>query len=228
MPPKRAPLLAIDPAHPEPRRIQQAVEKLRAGWVVLYPTDTLYGLAGDPEARESIDRIYQLRGLDRKKPLSLVSESLSEASRYAIIDDDCYRVMRKVLPGPYTFILRATKDVPRTGDQKRRLVGIRIPRHPVATALVRALGHPLISASAIDDGESGGKPPRRSASRVDLGPATGASDPVHLAERYGSDLVGLVLDAGILEGTPSSVIDWSEDAPVLLRRGAGDVSFLEA
>jgi tRNA threonylcarbamoyl adenosine modification protein (Sua5/YciO/YrdC/YwlC family) len=226
MPPKRAPLLAIDPVHPEPYRIQQAVEKLRAGWVVLYPTDTLYGLAGDPEARESIERIYQLRGLDRKKPLSLVSESLSEASRYAIIDDDCYRVMRKVLPGPYTFILRATRDVPRTGDQKRRLVGIRIPAHPVAIALVRALGHPLISASAIDEGTPTNKPPRRSASRIDLGP--GGSDPLHLAERYGSDLVGLVLDAGMLEGTPSTVIDWSQEGPIVLRRGAGDVSFLEA
>jgi tRNA threonylcarbamoyl adenosine modification protein (Sua5/YciO/YrdC/YwlC family) len=208
---RRAALLEIDPEHPEPRRVQQAVDKLTAGQVVLYPTDTLYGIGGDLLRRDAADKIVQLRLRDPKKPLSIVCSSLSEASRYAIIDDDCHRVMRRVLPGPYTFILKATREIPRTGDKVRRVVGVRIPGHPVAAALVKALGHPILSASAV--------PPEDGPPDV--------SDPVQLAERYGSDTVGLVLDAGILRGAPSTVIDWSEGEPVLVRRGAGEVAFLE-
>lgn len=177
---------------------------------MVYPTDTIYGLAVDLESRGGVDRLYSLRRLDPRKPLSVVCGSLSEASRYAVLDNDCYRFMRRVLPGPYTFVLRATREVPRTGDQRRRAVGIRIPAHPVALALVAELGRPLLSTSAILDTEDG---------------EGQVSDPVALAERYG-DGVALVLDAGILEGTPSSVVDWTEDAPRVLRVGAGDVSEL--
>ncbi|MCC7385442.1 MAG: threonylcarbamoyl-AMP synthase [Deltaproteobacteria bacterium] len=206
----RAPLLAISAEHPEPHRIRQAVARLKDEEAVVYPTDTIYGLAVDLESRGGVDRLYSLRRLDPRKPLSVVCGSLSEASRYAVLDNDCYRFMRRVLPGPYTFVLRATREVPRTGDQRRRAVGIRIPAHPVALALVAELGRPLLSTSAILDTEDG-------EGRV--------SDPVALAERYG-DGVALVLDAGILEGTPSSVVDWTEDGPRVLRVGAGDVSEL--
>lgn len=183
--------------------------RLRAGEVVVCPTDTIYGLAVDMEARGGIDKLYALRKLDRKKPLSLVCCDLSQASRYAIIDNDCYRFMRRVLPGPYTVILRATREVARTGDQRRRAVGIRIPAHPAALALIAQLGRPVWSTSAI----------------TEEGDEIALSDPVALAEHYGSG-VAMVLDAGILEGTPSSVVDWTEDQPVVLRAGAGDVTEL--
>lgn len=207
---QRATLMEIHPEHPEPHRIQQAVAKLIDARVIVYPTDTIYGLGADISSRAAIERIYALRKLDPKKPLSLVCGSLSEASRYAVIENECYRVMRKVLPGPYTFILRATREAPKVGDLKRRAVGVRIPEHPVALALTQALGRPLVSASAIrDDAE------------------VTVSDPVHLADHYGSEGVALVLDAGQLAGTPSTIIDWTEDRPVILRRGAGDASLIE-
>lgn len=207
---QRATLMAVHPEHPEPHRIQQAVNKLLDARVIVYPTDSIYGLGADIASRTAIDHIYQLRKLDWKKPLSLVCASLSEASRYAVIDNDCFRMMKRVLPGPYTFILRATREAPRTGEHRRRTVGIRLPSHPVARALVEALGRPLLSASAILD------EPRA------------VSDPIDLADYYTSEGVALVLDAGQLVGTPSSIIDWTEGHPVVIRHGAGDVSDFSA
>lgn len=206
----RAPLLEISSEHPEPQRVRQAVQRLKADEVIVYPTDTIYGLAVDFESRPGMEKLYALRKLDPKKPLSLVCSSLSQASQYAVIHNTCYRFMRRVLPGPFTFILPASPNVPRTGDKKRRAVGIRVPESKVAQAIIEALGHPVWNTSAIFDDDS----------------PEDVSDPKLLAERYG-DGVGVVLDAGILEGTPSTVIDWTEDAPVILRRGAGDVSELD-
>lgn len=180
--------------------------------LVVYPTDTLYGLGGRLSSRTALDRIYSLRGLDRNKPLSVVCASLSDASRYAVIPDECFRAMRRLLPGPYTFVLPATRLVPKMGDKRRRSVGVRIPAHPIALALIEAMGEPLLSASAILDDD----PPEDQ----DI------SDPIRLAERYGAE-VAVVIDAGILRGGASSVIDWTEEAPKILRRGAGDLSLLE-
>lgn len=207
MPRQRATLLEIHPAHPEPRKIRQAVDVIQSGGVVVYPTDTIYGLGADIESKSAIGKLYELRGLDPKKPLSLVCSSLSQASRYAVFDDDCYRFMREVLPGPYTFVLRALREAPRMGEPRRRHVGIRVPAHPVALALTEALGRPLLSTSAIISEEEG------------------PSDPFVLADHYGPD-VGLVLEAGLLDGTPSSVVDWTEESPRVVRAGAGDVSNL--
>jgi tRNA threonylcarbamoyl adenosine modification protein (Sua5/YciO/YrdC/YwlC family) len=208
----RAPLLEINAAHPEPRKIQQATQKLEEGRVIVYPTDTIYGLAADVENRAAIERLYGLRKLDKKKPLSIVCASLSEVSRYAIVENEIFRVMKRLLPGPYTFVLPATREAPKMGDTKRRTVGIRFPEHPVSLALIAALGRPLLSTSAIIDNEENE-------------PMT--SSPSTLADHYGADGVALVLDAGPLEGTPSSVIDWTGEAPIILRRGAGDLSSFE-
>lgn len=180
--------------------------------LLVYPTDTLYGLGGRLSSHPALERIYALREMDRNKPLSVVCATVSEASRYAVIPDECFRVMRRLLPGPYTFVLPATRDVPKMGDKKRRTVGVRIPAHPVALALIEAMGEPMLSASAILDDD----PPEDQ----DI------SDPRRLAERYGGE-VALVIDAGILRGGASSVIDWTGDEPVILRRGAGDLSLLE-
>lgn len=198
----RSLLLPIHPEHPEPHRVQQAVQLLRDGEVIGYPTDTLYGLAADPSSVSAIGRLYTIRKLDPKKPLALVCASLSQISRYAVFDDACFRFMKRVLPGPYTFVLRATRDVPRMGQTKRRTVGVRIPQAPAATALVSTLGYPFLSTSATEAG-------------------AGPSDPWAVAEAYGGRSVPLVLDAGILPGTPSTVVDWSGDEPTVVREGAG-------
>lgn len=201
-------LLEINPTHPEPHRIRQAVARLESGQNVVYPTDTIYGLAAAIEHRAAVDRLYRLRKLDRSKPLSLVCSDLSEVARYAVVDNECFRVMKRVLPGPYTFILRATKEAPRLSQSKRKTVGIRVPAHPVAQALVAALGQPLLSTSGLGT------------------PDADVSDPVQLAEAYANTDVNLVLDAGLLRGVPSTVVDWSNDTPEVVREGAGDVEAL--
>lgn len=182
--------------------------RLESGQNVVYPTDTIYGLAAAVDQRAAVERLYRLRKLDRSKPLSLVCSDLSEVSRYAVVDNECFRTMKRVLPGPYTFILKATKEAPRLGQSKRKTVGIRMPAHPVAQALVQALGAPLLSTSSLGD------------------PGSELSDPVLLAEAYSGTEVDLVLDAGILRGVPSTIIDWSGDEPEVLREGAGDVALL--
>lgn len=200
-------LLEVSSAHPEPRRIGQAVAHLQAGRVVVYPTDTLYALAADSENRGAIDRLYQLRRLGPNKPLSLICSDLSQVGQYAKMSDECHRFMRRVLPGPYTFILSATKKAPRMGQDKRRAVGIRVPGHPVARALVDALGRPLLSTSTRPpDGEVG--------------------DPREIAGRFSTRDVALVLDSGLAATDPSTVIDWSGDAPEVVREGAGSIEDL--
>lgn len=204
----RVQLLEVNPEHPEPHRIRQAVARLESGSNVVYPTDTIYGLAAAVDQRPAVERLYRLRQLDRTKPLSLVCGDLSVVSRYAVVDNECFRAMKRVLPGPYTFILRATKAAPRLGQSKRKTVGIRVPDHPVAQALIEALGGPLLSTSSLGD------------------PGNDLSDPFELAEAYAGTEVSLVLDAGILRGTPSTVIDWSTSEPELVREGAGPVDEL--
>lgn len=204
----RVTLLEINPEHPEPHRVRQAVARLEAGKVIIYPTDTLYGLGADINQHAAVDRLYALRRLDPKKPLSLVCSSLSQVSQYATFDNACFRFMKRVLPGPYTFILRATREAPRMGQSKRRAVGIRIPNHPVGLALVETLGRPILSTSAL------------------LEEGADVSDPVQLADQYAGTEVALVLDGGLLGGTPSTIIDWTEAEPVVVRQGAGDVTDL--
>ena len=197
----RSNLIEVSVEHPEPRKIRQAVDHIAAGRVVGYPTDTLYALAADPSNHAGTERLYGLRGLPVKKPLSLICGSLSQVSEYTLLSDDCFRFMKRVLPGPYTFILRASKAAPRLGDSKRKTVGVRIPQAPVALALVDELGRPLLSTSATDPGE--------------------VSDPRHVVDMFGGREVPVVLDAGLLPGTPSTVIDWSDDEPEVIRAGAG-------
>lgn len=214
----RAPSLAkpritrveVHPERPEPNRLKQAVAHLEAGQVVIYPTDTVYGIGAALDERAAVERLYSLRRLDKNKPLSLICANLSEVSRYAIVSDECHRFMRRVLPGPYTFILRATRDAPRLGQSKRRTVGVRMPNNPVAIALVEQLGRPLLSTSAIPPG----------------GDLDAISDPAELAQTFAQAGVAVVIDAGLVVPTPSSVIDWSGDHPEVIREGAGDVSDL--
>jgi tRNA threonylcarbamoyl adenosine modification protein (Sua5/YciO/YrdC/YwlC family) len=147
-------IIEINPTHPQPRLIRRVVEALAQGAVVSYPTDTVYGIGCDIFSKSGIERIYQLKDRTRKKPLSFICSDLKDISRYAQVPDSAYRIMRKYLPGPYTFILEATKEVPRIMMSKRRTVGIRVPNNPICLALVKELMHPIISTSANVHGDS--------------------------------------------------------------------------
>ena len=198
-------LLHLNAKHPEPRKIAQAVTALERGSVIAYPTDSVYGLGCDLLSKQGIEALYRMKGMRSDQLLSFVCPDLSDIARYAIVGDAAYRVMRRLLPGPYTFILPATKEVPRTLRMKRKTVGVRIPSHPVTLALTSALGRPIVSTRASLDSEF-------------------LIDPREIEERFHE--LALVLDAEGVGLTPSTVIDLSGDEPVLVREGAGPVDFL--
>jgi len=196
-------LLAINPDHPEPRKIRRAVDALASGAVIAYPTDTVYGLGCDLTNKHAIERLYAIKGMDRSHPLAFVCPDLSDIARYAIVENQVYRVLRRFLPGPYTFILVATREVPKLVQMKRRNVGIRVPASETARALARELGRPIISSTAA---RPGGEP---------------FVDPHEIvAEFRGLDLV---LDAGAGGLVPTSVIDLTTSPPEVVREGAGPV-----
>src|SRR6185503_7488756 len=146
-------LLDINPKTPEPRKIRRAVDALEDGQVIAYPTDTVYGLGCDVMNKRAVDRLYEIKGMERSQMLAFVCRDLSEVARYALVHDDVYRTLRRYLPGPYCFILPATREVPRIVQTSRRTVGVRIPNHPVALALIAELGRPIISSTAARHGE---------------------------------------------------------------------------
>jgi tRNA threonylcarbamoyl adenosine modification protein (Sua5/YciO/YrdC/YwlC family) len=198
-------LLHVHAQHPEPRKIAQAVTALERGEVIAYPTDSVYGLGCDSLSKQGIEALYRMKGLRRDHLLSIVCPDLSDIAHYAFVHDAAYRVMKRLLPGPYTFILQATKEVPKALRQNRKTIGVRVPSHPVTLALTRALGRPLVSTSATRDGEY-------------------LIDPREIEEQYHE--VSLVLDTDDVTLTPSTVIDLSGEEPVLVRQGAGVVDFL--
>ena len=199
-------MLHIDPQNLKGRHISRAVEVLRAGGVIIYPTDTIYGLGCDITNKEAIDRILALKGRSHNKPMSFVCADLTNVSRYAHVSNHAYRILKRYLPGPYTFVLPAAKDTPRMLQSKQKTVGIRIPDHPVPLALVAALGNPIISTSA-------------NRSQQDV-----LTDPVALEDELGTD-VDLILECGQLPVQPSSVISLIDDTIDILRPGAGDLSY---
>jgi len=196
--------------HPQPRHISRVAEVLRSGGLAVYPTDTTYGLGCDIYSKRSIDRIYQIKGMDRTHPLSFLCGDLSQVSRYAVLEDRNYRILRHHMPGAYTFILPATREVPKIVQSKQRTVGVRLPESPVCAGLIQELGHPIISTTVGRnvDGES----------QV-------LNDPDEIAKSF-SRSVEALLDAGPLYGEPSSVIDLTGDEPVIVRAGSGDLSWL--
>ncbi len=196
-------LLAINPDHPEPRKIRRAVEALQAGGVIAYPTDTVYGLGCDLTNKHAIDRLYSIKGMDRSHPLAFVCPDLSDIARYAIVDNQVYRVLRRFLPGPYTFILEATREVPKLVQMRRKTVGIRVPASETARALSRELGRPIISSTAARPGED---------------PLV---DPKEIDLTFKG--LALVLDGGAGGLVPTSVIDLTTSPPEIVREGAGDV-----
>ncbi len=200
-------IVEIDPAHPQPRVVERAVTALSGGGLVAFPTDTYYGLGCDLFDKRAIERIYLLKQLPRDHELSFICQDLAEIARYAIVDNGAYRVLRRKVPGPFTFILPATRLVPELVLRRQKTVGIRIPDSPIALDLVRRLGHQIISTSAATpDGEV-------------------LIDARDIKERLGHGL-DLILDGGYRPSEPSSVIDLSGPEPVVRRAGKGDVSDL--
>jgi tRNA threonylcarbamoyl adenosine modification protein (Sua5/YciO/YrdC/YwlC family) len=194
-------LLAINPNHPEPRKIQRAVEALEGGQVIGYPTDTVYGLGCDLMNKKAIDRLYQIKQMDRSQLLSFVCPDIGNVARYAIVDDATFRLLKRYLPGPYTFILEATREVPKVVQSKRRTIGVRIPNHQVILALVRAFGRPIISTTAAPHGEE---------------PYV---DPDEIDSRFKG--LGMVLDTGGGGLLATTVIDLTTPQPTIVRKGAG-------
>src|SRR5574341_2395997 len=207
--PPAAPIVEIDPAHPQPRVVDRAVSVLSSGGLLAFPTDTYYGLGCDLFDKRAIERIYQLKQLPRSHELSFVCQDLAEIARYAIVDNSAYRVLRRKVPGPFTFILPATRVVPDLMLRRQKTVGIRVPHDPIALAIVRQLGHPIVSTSAATpEGET-------------------LIDARDIKERLGHGL-DLVLDGGYKPNEGSSVVDLRSEEPVVIRVGKGDVGDLLA
>ena len=201
-----AEVLHVDPEHLKGRHVRRAVEVLGDGGIVIYPTDTIYGLGADITLGNGVERVRRVKERNLKKPMSFVCSDLTHISQYARVSNYAYRILKRWLPGPYTFVLPATKETPRILQSKQKTVGIRIPDHPVPLALVAELGHPIVSTSA-----------NRSDQEV-------LTDPVELEEEFGGE-VDLILECGQLPVMPSSVISLVNDEITILREGEGDLSY---
>jgi tRNA threonylcarbamoyl adenosine modification protein (Sua5/YciO/YrdC/YwlC family) len=200
-----ATVLQLHPEHPQKRHVDRVVEALRRGGVIIYPTDTVYGLGCDIFNRKAINRIYQIKQAPAGKPLSFVCSDLKDLARYAKnISNASYRMMKRLLPGPYTFILEASRDVPKFMIGKRRTVGIRVPDNPVCLEIVRALGRPVLSTSIATMGD---------------GTAINHVEAIH--SRYGK-AVDVIVDGGVIVAEPSTVVDLTGDEPEILRPSAGE------
>lgn len=199
-----APILSVDIEHPQPRHVARALEVLRDGGLIAYPTDTYYAIGCDLLSKRAIERLYEVKGRSRKKPLSFLCADLSHVSEYADVNNFAYRVMRQLTPGAFTFVLKATRVVPEIMATKQRSVGIRIPDAPLARMLAQELGRPLVTTSATDrEGEP-------------------LVDPKDIKEQLGKQL-DLILDGGIWPCEPSTVVSLLEDRMEILRQGKGQL-----
>lgn len=202
-----AQFFTVHPEQPQQRLMHQAAEIMRRGGLVAFPTDSAYALGGHTGDAALLDRIRRIRNVDARHHFTLLCRDLSEIGTYARVDNAQYRLLKATTPGPYTFILEATKELPRRLlHPKRKTIGLRVPEHPVVAALLEALGEPILSSTLIlpDD---------------DL-PMTDAED---IRDRL-SKVVDLIIDSGGCPGEPTSVIDLSGGSPELVRAGRGDLS----
>ncbi len=198
-------ILSINSDNPQLRLIRKAVEALQQGGIIVYPTDTVYGMGCDLLKKNGIEKIYEIKRRSKKEPLSFICSDLKDISNYALVSNYAYKTMRRLLPGPYTFVLEASREVPKILLTKRKTVGIRVPDNAICLSLVRELGHPIINTSAkLEQDEI-------------------LSDPTEIERKFKSG-VDLVIDGGILASEQSSVISLIDDVPQVLRVGKGNVS----
>lgn len=201
-------LLKINPETPQLRLVRIVADSLRQGGVIAYPTDTIYGIGCDIFNRKGVKKIYQIKQRDPRKPFSFICSDLSEVANYAQVSNAAFKIMKRYLPGPYTFVLEASRVVPDLLTTKQKTVGIRIPDNPIALQIVRELGHPLVTTSANISGEAI------------------FSDPADIQQKLGK-LLDLVVDGGSLSGDPSTVISLVNDQVEVIREGVGDISWIK-
>lgn len=205
-----AQFFAIHPENPQLRLIHRTVEIVRQGGVIAYPTDSSYALGCHIGDKQSLDRVRRIRQLDDKHNFTLVCKDLAQVSTFTKISNDAYRMIKALTPGPFTFIMEATREVPRRLQHPRKkTIGVRIPDHPVAMLLVKELEEPLLSTSLILPGES-----------------DGLSDPYDIRERLEHQL-DLVIDAGVVEFAETTVIEFSNMGPAIVRQGIGIAPMLD-
>ncbi|MEW6510222.1 MAG: L-threonylcarbamoyladenylate synthase [Bacteroidota bacterium] len=201
--------VSIHPKNPEPRLIRKAADILRGGGVIVYPTDTVYGLGCSTDNKAAIEKIHLIKRQRSDKPFSFVCSDLTHISEFAHVSNMAFRTMKHLIPGPYTFILPAAKmkHLPKILISKRKTVGIRVPDSPITQAIVKELGHPILSTSVTtEEGEL-------------------LNDPQQIADRFNSQ-VDMIIDGGTLHSPPSTVVDLTGDEPEVVRHGAGDAGLV--
>lgn len=203
-------LLHLHPEDPQPRNLRTIAATLSKGGVIIYPTDTIYGLGCDIFQHKAVERIARIKGVDpQKAQLSFICYDLSDLSKYTkSISTPVYRMLKSYLPGPYTFILPASREVPKILKSKKDTIGLRIPNNNIARAIVKELGHPILSASLPGD------------------MVEEYTDPDLMIDKFGKQ-VDLVIDGGIGGMVPSTIVDCTGDSPVVLRQGAGEFEMQE-
>ena len=196
----------INPFNPQPRLISQAVAVLKKGGVIAYPTDTMYGIGCDIFQQKAVKRVHQIKNRPKHKPFSFMCSCLKNISEYSHVSNTAYRLMRKNLPGPYTFVLPGTKLVPKIMLTKQKTVGIRVPDNPICLAIIEELGNPVLNTSAVTEDHQGL-----------------VLDGFDVAELFGNR-VDLILDGGEVYPNPSTVVSLLSDQPEVLREGQGDTT----
>ena len=199
----------VHPENPQPRLLKQAAQILHAGGIAAIPTDSSYALVCHLDDKDAVQALRRIRQVDEKHHLTLLCRDLSEVAAYARVDNRQYRLLKLATPGPFTFILEATKEVPRrVSHPSRRTIGLRVPDHAVTQALLAAMGEPLLATTLIPPGE-----------------AEPMNDPQRIRERFQKSLQAVV-DAGACPAEPTTVIDLTADEPALVRQGRGDLALL--
>jgi len=198
-------LIHIHPQNPQPRQIKTVVECLEKGGIIIYPTDTIYGIGCDIFNHKAIEKICRIKQVDpQKAQLSFVCSDLSDLSKYARqLPTPTYRLLKRYLPGPYTFILPASREVPKILKSKKDTIGLRVPNHPITQAIVSGLGRPILSASL--PGEL----------------VESYTDPEWIYDAF-KNQVDMIIDGGAGGITPSTIVDFTNDEPVLIRKGLGE------
>ncbi|MET4082814.1 tRNA threonylcarbamoyl adenosine modification protein (Sua5/YciO/YrdC/YwlC family) [Pedobacter sp. UYP30] len=199
-------LIKIYPENPNPKVIEQVVEVLKKGGVIIYPTDTIYGLGCDITNQKAIEKVCKIRGVKPDKAnLSFICYDLSHISDYIKpIDNTTFRILKKTLPGPFTFIFNANNNVPKLLSSKKKTVGIRVPDNTIARCIVKELGNPIVSTSIRDDDEL-----------IEY-----STDPELIHEKF-EDLVDLVIDGGFGDNEPSTIVDFTNGSVEIIRQGKG-------
>lgn len=201
-------LLRINPDNPEGRKINQVVDILKEGGVIVYPTDTVYGLGCDIFNPKAVERICRLRGLKPEKAmLSFICKDISQIAEYAFqIDNEIFKILKRNLPGPFTFVLKSNNQVPKLFKNRKRSIGVRIPDNRIAQAIVEELGRPILSLSLKSDDEI----------------LEYFTDPIDIFDDF-KKLTDVVIDGGIGSNVPSTVVDCMGDEIVVIRQGAGEL-----